>query len=269
MPGTPAPAPAPAVPPATRVVGIDVGGSTIKGYLVDAIRGEVVGDGVRTPAPGGFRPPVVLDAIAALAEHLGPGLPAGVGFPAVVREGVLLTDPTSHEYPGWKGLAIEAELSARLGRPIAVGNDADVAGEAELRLGAARGAPGTVLVLTLGTGIGSGLFRDGVLVPNVELGRIYLQGHETVVEDHCAARVRTDLALSWRDWAARLQDLLDHVERVIAPDLIVIGGAVSAEHEQFLPLLETRCDLVPAAFGNAAGPLGAALLAAARAVPQL
>jgi polyphosphate glucokinase len=250
---------------AAHVVGLDVGGSSIKGYLVDAARGEVVGEGVKAPSPAGFRPPVVLDAIAAAAEHLGPGLPLGVGFPAVVRDGVLLSDPTSHEYPGWKGLEIEAELANRLGRPVVVGNDADVAGEAELRLGAARGATGTVLLLTFGTGIGSGLFRDGVVVPNIELGRTYLQGHDAVVEDHCAARVRTELTLSWSDWAARVQDLLDHVERVIAPDLIVIGGAISAEHDSFVPLLKTRCEIVPAAFGNAAGALGAALLAGARA----
>jgi polyphosphate glucokinase len=253
----------PSGPAAAAVVGVDVGGSSIKGYLVDAVRGRVIGEGIRAPSPGGFRPAVVLDAVAAAAEHLGPGLPVGVGFPAVVRDGVLLTNPTSHEYPGWKGMALEAELSARLGRRVVVGNDADVAGGAELRLGAARGASGTVLVLTFGTGIGSGLFRDGVLVPNVELGRLYLAGHDAVVEDHCAARVRTELGLSWADWAGRLQELLDHIERTIAPDLIVFGGAVSAEHENFLPLLQTRCAIVPAALGNGAGPLGAALMAAA------
>ena len=260
-------APQRAAPTAAQVVGLDVGGSSIKGYLVDAVRGDVIGDGVKAPSPDGFRPAAVLDAIAAAAEHLGPGLPVGVGFPAVVRDGVLLTNPTSHEYPGWKGMAIEAELSARLGCRVVVGNDADVAGEAELRLGAGRGAMGTVLVLTFGTGIGSGLFRDGVLVPNVELGRIYLEGHDAVVEDHCAARVRTELALSWPDWAGRVQELLDHIERVIAPDLIVIGGAISADYASFGPLLRTRCALVPAAFGNAAGPLGAALLAASASTP--
>jgi polyphosphate glucokinase len=246
---------------AGQVVGLDVGGSSIKGFVVDTEAGVTICDLLKVPSPEGFAPDEVLDAVAAAADELGPELPVGVGFPSVVRDGVLLTDPTSFEYPGWKGLEIERELARRLGRHVAVGNDADVAGEAEMRLGAARGRTGTVIVLTFGTGIGSALYRNGVLVPNLELGRIYLRGQDGVAEDHSAGRVRDEQALSWAEWAARLQEYLGHVERVFEPDLIVVGGGISVDHECFLPLLDLRCEVVPAAFRNDAGPIGAALLA--------
>jgi polyphosphate glucokinase len=254
---------------AGEVVGLDVGGSSIKGFVVDTEAGVAICDLLKVPAPEGFAPGAVLDAIVAAADELGSGLPVGVGFPAVVRDGVLLTDPTSYEYPGWKGLEIRRALADRLGRHVAVGNDADVAGEAEIRLGAARGRRGTVIVLTFGTGIGSAVYRDGILVPNVELGRIYLRGQDGVAEDHAASRVRDAEHLSWEEWAGRLQDYLDLLERVFAPDLIVVGGGISIEHERFLPLLDLTCEVVPAAFRNDAGPIGAALLAAAEAPTEL
>ncbi len=247
-----------------HVIGIDVGGSSVKGSLVDVAGGALVGELVRRPSPPGFEPDAVLGLIAEVADALGPATPVGVGFPAVVRAGVLATNPTSHEHPGWKGLAIEDELHARLGRPVAVGNDADVAGEAELRHGAARDARGTVLVLTLGTGIGTAVYRDGVLVPNVELGRLYLAGQDRVAEDYCAARVIVEQGLGMGEWAERLNRYIAHVERLLAPDLVVIGGAVSADSERFMPLLRARAELVPAAFGNDAGPIGAAMVAASR-----
>ena len=247
---------------AGQAVGLDVGGSSIKGFVVDPGSGAAIGDPVRIASPEGFAPAAVIEAIATAADRLGPALPLGVGFPAVVADGVLRTDPTSFEYPGWAGTDLRAVLRERLDRPVAVGNDADVAGEAEMRLGAARGRVGTVLVLTFGTGIGSALYRDGVLVPNVELGRIHLRGQSGVAEDHAAGRVRDEQGLSWEAWAARLQDYLGHVERILAPDLIVLGGGISVEHERFLPLLDLRCEVVPAAFRNAAGPIGAAMLAA-------
>ena len=246
------------------VVGIDVGGSSIKGLVVDPGCGATSGEVLRVPAPAGFEPGRVLDAIVGVAQELGPEMPVGVGFPAVVRDGVLGTDATSHQFPGWKGLAIEEELTARLRRPVAVGNDADVAGEAEVRHGAARGREGTVLVLTFGTGIGSALYRDGVLVPNVELGRIYLRGQGGVAEDHSAGRVRDEQGLSWEEWAKRLADYLSHVQRVFAPDLIVVGGGISADAARFLPLIDVECEVVPAAFRNDAGPIGAAMLIAGR-----
>lgn len=246
------------------VVGIDVGGSAIKGFEVDPEAGVTIGDVVRVDAPPGFTVDAVLDAIVTVANELGSELPVGVGFPAVVREGVLGTDATSYQYAGWSGLGIERELERRLGRPVAVGNDADVAGEAEMRHGTASGQDGTVLVLTFGTGIGSALYREGVLVPNVELGRVYLRGQNRVAEDHCAGRVKDEQGLSWEEWAGRLQDYLAHIERVFAPDLIVVGGGISAEAERFLPSLDLGCEVVPARFRNDAGPIGAAMLVANR-----
>lgn len=245
---------------AARAIGIDVGGSAIKAATFDLDSGSLPEEVIREPAPAGFAADAVIPLIAVLAERLGPDAPVGVGFPAIVKDGVLLTDPTSLEHPGWAGIDLRREISERLGRPVSVANDADVAALAEYRFGAARGASGTVLVLTLGTGIGSGLLRDGRLFPNVELGRIYLAGHDRVAEEHCSARIRTEQGLGWDEYSARLQEYLDHVERITAPDLIVLGGAVSREADRFLPLLETRAPLVPASLFNEAGIAGAALL---------
>ncbi len=249
---------------ADRAIGIDVGGSSIKGCLVDCSTGEMVGDVVRVEAPERFRPEPVLVAIARLVTELGEDCPVGVGFPAIVDDGVLLTDPTSHEWPGWKGLDIAGELDERTGRRFSVGNDADVAALAEQVFGAARDADGTVLLLTLGTGIGSGVVRDGRLVPNVELGRIYLAGEQEVAEEQCAARIRTEQNLSWPEYAERLQRYLTHVERILAPDLIVIGGAISRNSDEFLPLLQTRAQLVTAELLGDAGIVGAAILTGLR-----
>ena len=166
------------------VVGIDVGGSAIKGFEVDPEAGVTIGDVVRVDAPPGFTVDAVLDAIVTVANELGSELPVGVGFPAVVREGVLGTDATSYQYAGWSGLGIERELERRLGRPVAVGNDADVAGEAEMRHGTASGQDGTVLVLTFGTGIGSAV-SSYCTDP--------LEGYSKGLASGIIAQVRTDM----------------------------------------------------------------------------
>lgn len=244
-----------------QAVGIDVGGSSIKGAVVDVRTGALMGERVRMPAPEGFEPEAVIDAIAGLAERLRHEGPIGIGFPAIVKDGVLLTNPTSLEWPGWKGMGLGRELADQLGRPVSIANDADVAALAEQRFGAARGVMGTVVVLTLGTGIGSGVLRDGDLVPNVELGRIYLAGERDVAEEQCSARVRAQQDLSWEEYGARLQSYLSHLERIMAPDLIAIGGAISEEADRFMPMLSTRARLVAASLLGDAGVAGAAILA--------
>lgn len=240
-----------------------MGGSGIKGAVVDTATGELVGERKRLASPKGFGPKAVLDTIAEVADSLGapPELTMGVGFPSVVRGGVTRTDPTSHEYPGWKGTDIAAALVKRTGRYVVVGNDADVAGLAEVEFGAAGGRDGVVLVLTLGTGIGSGVIVDGTIVPNVELGRIFLQGEELVAEYQAASRVRDELDLSWPEYAARLNRYLDQVDRVFSPNLMILGGGIVKKQEKWLPLLDVDCEIVPAALGNNAGIVGAALLA--------
>ena len=249
---------------AAEAVGIDVGGSSIKGCLVNVSDGAISGGIERIESPTGFRPEAVLKSVADLAERLGGAATVGVGFPAVVADGLLLTDPTSHEWPGWKGLDIAGELRRLTDRDVSVANDADVAALAEHAFGAARGAGGTVLVLTLGTGIGSGLISEGRLVPNIELGRIFLAGEREVAEEQCSARILSEQNLGWPEFAERLQRYLTHIERFVAPGLIVIGGAVSSEGESFLPLIETRARLVTADLLGDAGMVGAALIGAER-----
>lgn len=247
-------------PAARTAVGIDVGGSGIKGGVVDLASGEVVGERLRDPTPEGFEPDPVIAAIADLAGRLSPEGPIGIGFPAVVSQGRLLTNPTALERPGWAGRDLAAELAERAGREVSIANDADVAALAEHAFGAAVDRGGTVLVLTLGTGIGTGLLRDGRLLPNLELGRIYLQGDREVAEEHCAARIRDEQDLSWEQWAGRLQRYLGHIERILAPDLIVIGGGISKDADRFMGRLETWADLVAATLLNNAGIVGAATL---------
>lgn len=250
----------PIVSPGGTAIGIDVGGSSIKGGVVDLASGELVGERESAPAPEGFGPAPVVESIVELVNRLGAEAPVGVGFPAVLRDGVLLTDPTSFEWPGWKGRNLGREISEGVGMTVAIANDADVAALAEQRFGAARGAPGKVLVLTLGTGIGSGLVSEGRLVPNIELGRLYQAGEQEVAEEQCSARIRTEQELSWEEYGGRLQRYLTYVERLVAPDLIVIGGAVSRESARFIPRLETRARLVAAGMRGNAGLVGAAVL---------
>lgn len=164
--------------------------------------------------------------------------------------------------PGWQGADLAAEVAEHLGRRVRIANDADVAGIAEQRFGAAAGVAGTVIVLTFGTGIGSALLNDGRLVPNVELGRIYLRGHDEVVEEHAAARIRTEQGLDWPTFGDRIQDLLAHLERILAPSLFVLGGGVSDHAEEYVDRLDLVAPVVPARLRSRAGIIGAGLLAA-------
>lgn len=247
-----------------RAIGVDVGGSGIKGAVVDTTSGELVGERLRIPSPDGFGREAVLDTLAELVWglHASADLPLGVGFPSVVRRGVTRTDPTSHEHPGWKGTDLRAEIGARTARRVVVANDADVAAMAELRFGHARGRDGVVMVFTFGTGIGSAVFVDGTLVPNIELGRIFLRGEDLVAEYQAAARVRDEEHLSWKAYAQRISRYLSHVDRVFSPDLMILGGGIVKKHEKWLPRVDVDCELMPAALGNLAGVVGAALLAA-------
>ena len=208
------------------------------------------------PTPQPATPDAVVAAIAELLRDFGTG-PIGVTLPSVVEDGTALT--AANIDPSWIGTDVRALLSDATGREVVVVNDADAAGLAEVRFGAARAVSGMVLVLTLGTGIGSALFTGGALVPNTELGHLELDGADAEVRAADAARKREDL--SWADWAARLQRYLTHVDLLLRPDLVVLGGGVSKKAEHWLPLLDVRPRLVPAGLKNDAGIVGAALLA--------
>ncbi len=245
----------------TLAVGIDIGGTGIKGALVDVGSGELASDRVKVPTPDGGEPEAVLDAVVELVGGFGApadGVPVGVCFPAIVRRGRTMS--AANVSKRWIGLEAEALFERALGRDIHFVNDADAAGVAEMRFGAAAGTDGLVIMTTLGTGIGSAFLYDGVLVPNTELGHLEIDGADAESRASYAAKEREDL--DWEAWTARLQRFYSHVEFLFSPELFIVGGGVSKHHEEFLPLLELETLIVPAVLRNNAGILGAAWLAA-------
>lgn len=246
-----------------QLLGIDVGGTGIKAALVDRHRGIFAGERKRVPTPESLRPDDVLAAILNVAHSFeGYEGPVGVGFPAVIIDGAPRGAFTAHDVPGWSDYPVARTLSERLGQSVTILNDADAAGIAEMRFGNGRGEKGVVLVLTLGTGIGSALFIDGHLVPNTELGTLYLQKQESVVEKYASAVVREEEGLTWEAYAARLDEYLTHVNGLFSPRLIIVGGGISKRQEQFIPRLTADVRVIPAALRNRAGIIGAAMAAA-------
>ena len=242
------------------LIGVDIGGSGIKAGVVDSRRGVLIGERVRVPTPQPATPSAVVAAAAALVASLGPTQgPVGVGVPGPIVGGRVLM--MANLDASWVGEPALELFTAAIGRPVTVLNDADAAAVAEMRFGAGRGVRGTVLVLTLGTGIGSALFVDGVLVPNLELGHIEIRGKDA--ERRASAGARERRGLSYEDWAPLLDEYLDAVDRLIWPDLIILGGGISKRSDKFLPLLTARARVVPAALRNEAGIVGAALRARA------
>lgn len=244
----------------TLAVGIDIGGTGIKGALVDVSRGDLVGDRVKRPTPEGGEPEDVVGVVLDLVGQLGvddSAVPVGVCFPAVVLHGRTMS--AANVSRAWIGLEAERLFERALGRDIHFVNDADAAGVAEVRYGAAKGQNGLAILTTLGTGIGSALIYNGVLVPNSELGHLEIDGADA--EDRAAYSAKEREDLDWGAWATRLQRYYSHVEALFSPDLFIVGGGVSKHHAEFLPLLRLRTPIVPAALRNNAGILGAAALA--------
>lgn len=237
------------------IVGIDVGGTGIKGASVDLATGRLASPRTKIDTPQPATPEAVYGVIASLA---GTGdEPVGVTLPAIVRHGVVHSAANIDK--SWLGIDADRALTDLLRRQVHVMNDADAAGYAEVALGAAHGRRGVVLVTTLGTGIGSALIHDGVLVPNTELGHIEIDGHVAERRASNAARERGEL--TWERWAKRLTVYYRTLERLFSPDLFVVGGGVSKSAEKFLHLVDIDTEIVPAALGNDAGIIGAALLA--------
>jgi polyphosphate glucokinase len=200
-----------------------------------------------------------MDLLASTASELPAVGPVGLAFPTVAKKGVAWT--AANVDKRWIGTNAQALLEARIGRPVAFLNDADAAGVAEMRLGAGRGRDGTVMVLTLGTGIGSAIFVDGRLLPNTELGHLEVRGMEA--EHRASARVRADRNLGWQEWADAVNEVLAAYHALLWPDVFIVGGGVTENWQHFGPLLRSRAEIVPARFGNDAGMIGAAMAAAA------
>ncbi len=241
--------------------GVDIGGSGIKGAPVDLGLGQFKTDRVRIPTPDPSTPLAVADVVSQVLQAFGrrSGVrPIGITFPAVIQHGVART--AANVDSSWIDTDVDAVLTERLGRAVHVLNDADAAGLAEARFGAARDVPGLVFMATLGTGIGTALIMDGVLVPNSELGHMELDGYDAEIRAADSARSREDL--SWGAWADRLQRYFGAIENLFWPDLIVVGGGVSKKADKFLPKLSLRTPIVPAALRNDGGIIGAALHAA-------
>lgn len=247
---------------ARRAVGVDIGGTGIKAGIVDLEEGQLVSDRVKVSTPLGAEPPDVLAAVQevlATLEVTDGDIPLGVAFPAVVKNGRTLS--AANVSDKWIDFEAEKFFEDGLGRDIHFANDADVAGVAEMRFGAARGKDGLILLTTLGTGIGSALIYNGVLVPNSELGHVQRAEHSGDAESFAAYSAMERDELSWEEWAERLQWYYDYIQFLFSPDLLIVGGGVSKHADKFLPLLNLTTPIVPAVHRNNAGIIGAAALA--------
>jgi len=239
------------------VLGIDIGGSGIKGAPVDLTTGTLAQDRVRIETPRPSDPKSVTRVVAEVASRFDVTGPVGVTFPGVVTDGVVRT--AANVDKEWIGVDAADVFSAAVGRPVRVLNDADAAGVAEMTFGSGRGQTGLTILLTFGTGIGSAVFANKVLVPNSELGHLQLHGGEA--EKWASENARETEGLSWAEWARRVQQYLRHLEDLVWPDLFIVGGGASKKAEKFLPLLEIRTPIVPATLLNNAGIVGAAMAA--------
>ncbi|MBM7410810.1 polyphosphate glucokinase [Clavibacter michiganensis] len=247
---------------ATTAIGIDIGGTGIKGAIVDVATGELRSERVKLPTPQGGEPDDIVATVKQIIDALGEvpaGTPLGVCFPAAIVHGTTMS--AANVSPSWIGLEAEKLFEERLGLEITFVNDADAAGYAEARYGAAKDVRGLVIMTTLGTGIGTALIHDGVLIPNAELGHMDVAGRRDF-ERRASYAAKERAHLNWKRWAARLQVYYGQLEKLMWPELFIVGGGVSKNHKHFLPLLRLRTPIVPAELRNNAGIMGAAALAA-------
>lgn len=242
-----------------KAVGIDIGGTGIKGALVSTKSGELRSERIKLGTPEGGEPEAIAEVVREIAQSVDdkPDRALGICFPAVVRHGI--TQSAANVSERWIGLDADELFSTTLKRHVHVINDADAAGIAEVKYGAGRKRSGLTIMTTLGTGIGSALFYNGLLIPNAELGHLEIDGVDYETKASFAAMGRD--SLSFAEWAERLQVYYSTLEKLFSPDLFIVGGGVSKSHEQFLPLLKLSTEIVPAALQNSAGIIGAAALA--------
>ena len=240
-----------------NILGIDIGGTGVKGALVNGMTGELVSERERIETPKPSTPQAVIGVIQQLIERFDYQGPLGVGYPGVILGGRTMTAANLDKK--WVEYVAAEAITHVTGFPAALINDADAAGLAEINFGAGRGVPGVVMVFTLGTGIGSAMFVDGKLVPNTELGHVFLRGHNKDAERYASERIRIEEDLKWKDWAVRLDEYLHYMEDLFWPTLIILGGGASKDHEKFIPRLTIRTKVVPAELRNEAGIIGAAM----------
>jgi polyphosphate glucokinase len=242
-----------------KAIGIDIGGTGIKGALVDVSEGTLLSERIRMETPVGGRPEDITDVVRQILKELGSpkDTPVGICFPAVVKHGVAKS--AANVSSDWIDFDADAHFTKALKRDVHMLNDADAAGYAEAKFGAAKKQKGLTILATLGTGIGTALLYNGTLIPNSELGHLPLHGESA--EKFAAFSVKEREELSWVDWASRLQEYFTLMENLLVPDLFIVGGGVSKEHEEFLPLLHLKTPIVPAELKNSAGIIGAAALA--------
>lgn len=240
-----------------EILGIDVGGSGIKGAPVNIRTGNLTADRYRLKTPKGAEPEPVTVVVAEVVKHFEWKGPVGIGFPAPIKHGV--AKMAANISPAWVGRNVDELFSQATGCPVLTLNDADAAGVAEMAFGAGKGQKGTVIMITLGTGIGTAIFYGGKLFPNAEFGHLEIKGEDA--ETRASAAARENEGLSWKKYAKRLNRYLVSMESLFWPDLFILGGGISKEHEKFLPLLKTEAPIVPAQFLNEAGIVGAALAA--------
>ena len=243
-----------------KAIGVDIGGTGIKAAVVDLGDGSLIGERIRLETPVGGKPIDIANVVADLISKLPDAkdeMLVGICFPAIVRNGITMS--AANVSKEWIGLDADSLFTKTLGRSVHVINDADAAGVAEMKFGAGQGVEGLVIMTTLGTGIGSALFMNGKLLPNAELGHLEIDGVDYETKASFAAKEREDL--TWAQWAKRLQVYYSTLEKLFTPDLIIVGGGVSKQHEEFLPLLKLNTPIVPAIKRNNAGILGAAALA--------
>jgi polyphosphate glucokinase len=237
------------------ILGIDIGGSGIKGAIVNVEQGEFVSDRHRIATPSPAKPHPVSEIVTKIVQHFEWDGAVGCAFPAIIKNGV--TYSAANIDDDWIGMNASCLIQCKTGVPVTMLNDADAAGIAEMRFGAGRGRGGTVIVLTLGTGIGSAVFLDGSIVPNTELGHVEIRGKAG--ENRASNRIRKKKDWSWKKWAKHLNEYLQHVEFLFAPDLFIIGGGVSKKYKKYFRYLDVKAEIVPALLRNKAGIIGAAL----------
>lgn len=238
-----------------QILGIDIGGSGIKGAPVDIENGVLLSERCRIPTPQPAKPKSVAKKVSEIARYFDWQGPIGCGFPGVVQHGITRTAANVHQK--WIGANAAELFSEATGCPVKVINDADAAGLAEMAFGAGQGRMGVVLLVTLGTGLGTSLFINGLLLPNTELGHIEIDGKDAELTASAAARTRQDL--SWKKWGKQLNTYLTRLESLIWPDLIILGGGVSKRHEKFMPYITVQAEVAIAETFNQAGIIGAAL----------
>ncbi len=248
-----------------QILGIDIGGSGIKGRLVDVESGELIGERHRIETPKPSTPAAVADVVVKIVRHFNYRGPVGVTFPAIVQHGVTLS--AANVDRSWIGAPAQQIFTKATGLPVYVLNDADAAGVAEMTFGAGREfQQGIVILLTFGTGIGSAIFHDGKLLPNTEFGHVPMPMKGVHAEHYCSDRVRKELDLTWPEWGKRVDNYLKLMELLFSPDVFIIGGGVSKKFDKFAPYLHRKTRIVPAHLQNEAGIVGAAMMASQQMV---